>query len=393
MSKRTLRGKVAVAGVGETTYYKHGKSPVSEFKLALQAILAACADAGIDPRRIDGFASYSNDRNDPSRLAAALGLPALRFSNMNWGGGGGGGSAAMGNAAAAVACGMANCVVVFRALAQGQFQRFGAAPPGGVAAGEAALNAPYGVMSPAQRYAMRAMRFLHDNRIADSAQRAIALASYHHAQANPRAVMHGRPLTAEAYDNSRWIVEPWRLFDCCQENDGAAAVVIVPAELARDLSDEPAYILGAALGADRRFEAPVHNGDNYASADFRTVAKRLWAMAGLSPDDVDSIQSYENFTGGVVMSLVEHGICAGEEVDDVLTFENLTAPNGRFPLNTSGGNHAECYMHGLELVIEGVRQIRGESPNQIADANVSLVCSGPMVAPCSDLLLGSGAVL
>ena len=196
MSTRTLRGKVAIAGVGETPYYRHGKAPVSEFKLALQAILAACEDAGIDPRRIDGFASYSNDRNDPSRLAAALGLPALRFSNMNWGGGGGGGSAATGNAAAAVACGMANCVVVFRALAQGQFQRFGAAPPGGTATGEAALNAPYGVMSPAQRYAMRAMRFLHENRIEPSAQRAIALASYHHAQANPRAVMHGRPLTA-----------------------------------------------------------------------------------------------------------------------------------------------------------------------------------------------------
>ena len=151
MSKRTLRGKVAIAGVGETAYYRHGKAPVSEFKLALQAILAACEDAGIDPRRIDGFASYSNDRNEPSRLAAALGLPALRFSNMNWGGGGGGGSAAMGNAAAAVACGMANCVVVFRALAQGQFQRFGAAPPGGVASGEAALNPPFGVMVPAQR--------------------------------------------------------------------------------------------------------------------------------------------------------------------------------------------------------------------------------------------------
>ena len=102
MSERSLRGKVAVVGVGETTYWRHGKSPHSEFKLALLAILAACEDAGIDPRRIDGFASYSNDRNEPSRLAAALGLPALRFSNMNWGGGGGGGAAALGNAAAAV---------------------------------------------------------------------------------------------------------------------------------------------------------------------------------------------------------------------------------------------------------------------------------------------------
>src|SRR5262245_61277637 len=117
---RTLRGAVAVAGIGETAYYKHGKSPDPEFKLALMAILRACEDAGIDPREIDGFASYSNDRNDPSRLAAALGLPELRFSNMQWGGGGGGGSAAVGNAAAAIAAGHADCGVVFRALAQGQ---------------------------------------------------------------------------------------------------------------------------------------------------------------------------------------------------------------------------------------------------------------------------------
>src|SRR5881394_4340611 len=178
----SIRGRVAIVGVGETAYYKHGRAPESEFALALRAILSACEDAGIDPREIDGFASYSNDRNDPSRIAAALGLRELRFSNMQWGGGGGGGAAAVGNAAAAVATGMADCVVVFRALAQGQFQRFGAAPPGGTVSGEAAFNAPYGVMSPAQRYAMRAMRFLHENKIAPSAQRAIALASYHHAR-------------------------------------------------------------------------------------------------------------------------------------------------------------------------------------------------------------------
>src|SRR5580765_4956833 len=164
---RTIRGKVAIVGVGETVYYKHGQAPEPEVKLALQAILAACADAGIDPRAIDGFASYSNDRNDPSRLAAALGIPELRFSNMQWGGGGGGGSAAVGNAAAAIAAGYAECVVVFRALAQGQFQRFGAAPPSATAAGEAALTFPYGLISPAQRFAMRVMRFMHDHGIAD----------------------------------------------------------------------------------------------------------------------------------------------------------------------------------------------------------------------------------
>ena len=392
-SPRTLRGRVAVAGIGETTYYKHGKSPDAEFALALQAILRACEDAGISPRKVDGFASYSNDRNDPSRLAAALGVQELRFANMQWGGGGGGGSAAVGNAAAAVAAGYADCVVVFRALAQGQFQRFGAAPPGGTVSGEAALTFPYGLISPAQRFAMRVMRFMHDHGVRPEAQRAIALASYHHAQANQRAVMHGRPLTPEAYDASRWIVEPFRLFDCCMENDGAAALVLVSAERARDLRHPPAYLLGVAQGSEYRNAARGHNAPTYASSSFTTVAPHLWEMAGLGPKDVHVVQSYENFTGGVLMSLVEHGFFAPEEANDFLTPENLIAPGGRLPLNTSGGNLAECYMHGLELVIEAVRQVRGESTSQVPDAAVSMVISGPMVTPVSSLILGGEAAL
>ncbi len=386
---RSIRGRVAVAGVGETTYYKHGQAPEPEVKLALQAILAACADAGIEPRAIDGFASYSNDRNDPSRLAAALGIPELRFSNMQWGGGGGGGSAAVGNAAAAIAAGYADCVVVFRALAQGQFQRFGAAPPAATASGEAALTFPYGLISPAQRYAMRVMRFLHDHGIGADAQRAIALASYHHAQNNPRAVMHGRPLTPEAYDESRWIVEPFRLFDCCMENDGAAALILVAAERARDLRQRPAYLLGVAQGSEYRNAARGHNAPTYASASFTTVAPHLYAMAGVTPKDVSVVQSYENFTGGVLMSLIEHDFFGPDEANAFLTLDNLIAPAGRLPLNTSGGNLAECYMHGLELQIEAVRQLRGQSTNPVPGARVAMVISGPMVTPVSSMILGT----
>jgi acetyl-CoA acetyltransferase len=393
MTERTLRGKVAIVGIGETPYYKHGKSPDPEFVLALKAVLAACADAGIDPREVDGFASYSNDRNEPSRLAAALGLPELRFSNMMWGGGGGGGAGAVGNAAAAVAAGMADCVVVYRALAQGQFQRFGAAAPGGVASGEAALNAPYGVMSPAQRFAMRAMRFIHENGIGPGAQRAIALACYAHAQRNPRAVMHGKPLTAETYDSSRWIVEPWRLYDCCMENDGAAALIIVPAERARDFPHKPAYLLGSVQGSEYRNGARGHNAPLYATSSFTTLAPRLYAMAKVKPSDVDVLQCYENFTGGVLMSLVEHGFFAAEEANDFLVPENLMAPSGRLPFNTSGGNLAECYMHGLELQVEAVRQLRGQSTAQVPDTHVSMVIAGPMVTPVSSMILGSGETL
>ena len=393
MSERTLRGRVAIAGIGETTYYKHGKSPDPEFKLALQAILRACEDAGLAPREIDGFASYSNDRNDPSRIAAALGLPELRFSNMQWGGGGGGGAAAVGNAAAAIATGMADCVVVFRALAQGQFARFGLGGQTPTVSGEQAFTFPYGMMSPGQRYAMRAMRFMHEHGIGREPLRAIAMASYHHAQANPRAVMHGRPLTEEMYDASRWIVEPFRLFDCCLENDGAAALILVPAERARDLRHPAVYLLGAAQGSEHRNAAPVHNAPLYGTSSFTTIAPHLYAMAGVGPGDVDVVQSYENFTGGVLMSLVEHGLFKAEEAMEVCTLENLLAPKGRLPLNTSGGNLAECYMHGLELQLEAVRQLRGQSCNQVPDAEVAMVCAGPMVTPVSSVIFGRETTL
>lgn len=393
MTTRSLRGKVAIAGIGETDYYKHGRAPDPEFKLALKAILAACADAGIDPRDIDGFASYSNDRNDPSRIAAALGIKELRFANMQWGGGGGGGAAAVGNASAAVATGMADCVVVFRALAQGQFARFGQGPQSPTVSGDLAFSVPYGLMSPAQRFGMKVMRFFDEHGLTPEVQRGVALASYHHAQANPRAVMYGRPLDAETYDNSRWISEPFRLFDCCQENDGAAALIVVSAERAKDLPHKPCFLLGAAAGSEYRCAAPSHNAPTYASASFTTVAPHLYEMAGCTAKDVDVVQSYENFTGGVVLSLIEHGFCTAEEAPEFLVKENLIAPAGKLPLNTSGGNLAECYMHGLELQLEAIRQVRGESTSQVPDADVSMVCSGPLVTPVSSCIFGSEATL
>jgi len=221
------------------------------------------------------------------------------------------------------------------------------------------------------------------------------MASYHHAQANPRAVMYGRPLTEQNYDESRWITEPFHLYDCCMENDGAAAIILVSAERAADLKQTPAYILGAASGAGYR----VHNTvigfatPDLASSHFKEVARHMYEMAQVGPSDVDVVQCYENFTGGVLMSLVEHGFFAPDEAMDFLKLENLVAPTGKLPLNTSGGNLAECYMHGLELQIEAVRQIRGQSTSQVPDVNVSLAVAGPMVTPVSTILFGSEAAL
>ncbi len=391
--KGTLRGSVAVAGIGETAYYKRGGSPDAELKLALKAVLAACEDADIDPRQIDGFSSFSNDRNDPSRLAAALGCRELRFASMQWGGGGGGGSGAVANAAAAVATGQAECVVVFRALAQGQFGRFGQGPRRDTIAGEFAHTVPYGLMSPAQMFAMKVVRFMHDHGVEQNALRAISLAAYHHAQNNPRAVMYGRPLDEASYDQSRWIVEPFHLYDCCLENDGAAAMILVPAERAAEFPHKPAYLLGAVSGSHYRAGAAVHNTPDYASSSFPTLAPRLYEMAGIGPADVDVLQSYENFTGGVLMSLVEFGFCEPNGCNAFFVKERFLAPDGDLPLNTSGGNLAECYMHGLGLVLEAVRQLWGESSNQVEDANVSMTISGPMVTPVSACVFGSEATL
>lgn len=390
MSDRTLRGKVAVAGIGETEYTKHGRAAHPEFKLALLAILAACEDAGLDPASIDGFSSYSNDRCDPSRLAAALGARELRFASMLWGGGGGGVCGAVVNAASAVATGVANCVVVFRALAQGQYTRYGRGSTQPTIDGAFAFEAPYGVLVPGQRFAMKVMRFMHQHRIDRSALRAIAMNSYRHAQTNPRAVMRGRPLDAVTYDTARWIVEPFRLFDCCMENDGAAALILVAADRARELRQRPVYLLGGAEGSGYRAGASSHNAPDYASSHFKTVARNLYAMSRLTPKDVDVVQCYENFTGGVLMSLVEHGFFAPEEANDFLTVDNLAALGGRLPLNTSGGNLAECYMHGFELLNEAVRQVRGTAVNQVENkVDVSLVIGGPMVTPVGSVAFGS----
>ncbi len=392
-SERTLRGKAAVVGLAETEYYKWGRSPDPEFKLAIKAVLAACADAGIDPADVDGFSSYSNDRSEASRLSAALGCKQLSFASMQWGGGGGGGSGAVANAAAAIATGQAECVVVFRALAQGQFGRFGQGSRSRIVSGAAAHTLPFGLLSAAHQFAMKVNRFMHDHNVSQEALRAISLASYAHAQQNPRAVMHGRPLDEAGYDASRWIVEPFHLYDCCLENDGAAAMVLVSAERAADFPHPPCYVLAAVSGSQHRAGAPVHNTPEYASSSFTTVAPRLYHMAGLGPADVDVLQSYENFTGGVLMSIIEHGFCMAEEANEFFTVENLTAPAGRLPLNTSGGNLAECYMHGLGLNLEAVRQIRGASTAQVPGADVAMVCSGPMVTPVSSSIFGSQATL
>lgn len=376
---------VSVAGIGETPYFKRGTAPHSEQALALLAVVAACEDAGLDPNMLDGFASYGHDANDGVRMAAALGLRELRWSSMVWGSGGGGIAGALAAAAAAIISGQAEHVIVFRALAENASGRLGAA------VSAEAMNAHYrsaGIVSPAQTVALRVMRLFEQDGVPRAAQQAIAQACYVHARRNPHAVGRGVVLDDTTYAQSRWIAEPFHLFDCSRENDGAAAVLLTSSETASHLRRTPVPLVAVASSKAEGWGECLDNETNFSSAGFSVLADRLWRTTGLSPEDIDVIQVYENFSGAAVASLIDHGFCTIETAGEVLTVDNLTVPGGRLPINTSGGNVGEGFVHGIGLVLEAVRQIRGESTNQVPGARLSMLIGGPADVLVSTAIFG-----
>lgn len=386
----SFRGATAIVGAAEI-HLPRGTAPAGERALVLEAILAACADAGISPRAIDGFTSYAGGDLSGPVLAADLGIHELRWSSMVWGGGGGGAAASIGAAAAAVASGQADVVVAFRGMTQAETGRLGYAKYY-----FDNFYLPHGVATPAHVCALRTQRMLEHDGVPRSALRNLVLAAYAHAQNNPTAAAYGKPLDVEKYDASPYIVEPFHLFDCSRENDGAVAVIVTSSERARTLQQPPAYVLAAAQGAPGGYSALNENDAHYTSAGFTSgpsgkgVASRLWAAAGVEPCEVDVVQVYENFSGPAVASLIDHGLCPpGAAAGEFMTVENLTAPGGVLPVNTAGGNIADSFVNGMGLSVEAVRQVRGTSVNQVDGADTSLFIGGPMAPLVSSVLLGS----
>ena len=388
-----MNGQAVVVGVGESEYYKRAGSPDTEFQLACTAIRNAAKDAGLPLNKLDGLVSYMDDRNNPLRVAAALGFDELSWSATPWAGGGNNSSAAIQFADAAVSGGYANYVVAFRALAQGQFYRLGsgsnlaagAAPPG------LTWGLPYGLMTPAHECALQTRRWMHDHGVSQEALASISLACYANAQRNPRAVQNGKPLTREAYHASRWIVEPFHLFDCCMENDGASALIITTPERAADLPGKAVPILTTVQGLGPDIGLPAFQQRWFPNMFYSNVAKMLWDRSGVTPSDIDVVQMYENFTGPVLMAFCEMGFCEPADIEAFVADGALEGPDAKLPFNTSGGNLAEAYIHGLEMVIEAVRQVRGESTCQAPKVDLSLAVGGPGYAPGSAVLFGAAS--
>jgi len=379
-----MKDRSAVVGIGQTAF---GKGlPDSELSLACQAVSAAIDDAGLEPGDVDGLAMFSMEDGREVDIARNVGLGDITFFT-EVGYGGGAGCGVVGQAAMAVATGQCNVAVAWRARKRAAK---GSRPWSQVAArlrGHQQWSRPWGVLRPVDEIAMLTRRAMHQYGYTRDHLANVALAFRKHANRNPAATMGHKELTREQYLDARWISEPLCLFDNCLETDGALAVVITSAERARDLPQPPAYIHAFAQSIPRQHQVMTNYFcDDPLLGPAWTCARLLWSRSDLRPADVPVAQLYDAFSPLIPLSLEGYGFCERGEGGAFTEDGALEWPNGRLPTNTSGGGMSEAYVHGFNLVLEGVRQIRGTSTNQVADAVCSLVTSGEGV-PTSALLL------
>ncbi|MCK2219621.1 acetyl-CoA acetyltransferase [Actinomadura sp. ATCC 31491] len=385
MPKRLLdfRDATAIAGVGYTPFSKN--SGVSTLTLACRAVLAALDDAGLSAADVDGLATHRvGDSAPPTLVGPALGLTGLSW-HLDQFGGGSVSHAVVGQAALAVAAGMAETVVCYRAInARSEF-RMGGTGRGLPVSPEVQYQAPYGYVAPPQQYAMYARA--HMLRYGTTAEHFGALAVTQRANAvkNPRALMR-TPITLEDYLASRWIAEPFRLLDCCLETDGACAVVVTTAERARALRRPPVLISAAAWGGGQSHLSGAAGDPTVTAA--AELAPRLYAQAGLGPADVDVAEIYDCFTYSVVVQLEDYGFCPKGEGGPYVA-SGATALDGPLPVNTHGGFLSEGYVHGVNHIAEAVSQLRGEAGDrQVPGAEVALSTAQPgYVLPATSALI------
>ncbi|THA59336.1 lipid-transfer protein [Streptomyces sp. A1136] len=384
MSVRTrdeLGGRAAIVGIGATEFSKD--SGRSELKLAVEAVQAALDDAGLVPADVDGMVTFTMDTNPEITVAQAAGIGELSFfSRVHYGGGAA--CATIQQAALAVATGVAEVVVCYRAFNERSGRRFGSGVQQREPSAEGAAlgwSLPWGLLTPASWVAMAAQRYLHAYHLTPEAFGHVAVTGRRHAANNPAAYFHGKPITLADHTASRWIVEPLRLLDCCQETDGGQALIVTSADRARSLRQTPAVITAAAQGAGSRQEAMTsfYRDDLTGLPEMDVVARQLWRTSGLRPSDIDVGILYDHFTPFVLMQLEEFGFCGPGEAADFVAADAL-------PLNTHGGQLGEAYLHGMNGIAEAVRQLRGTSVNQISGAAHSLVTAGTGV-PTSGLIL------
>ncbi len=388
--KHRLLDAGAIVGIGATEFSKD--SGRSDLQLAIEACEAAINDAGLKPSQVDGMVTFTQDTNPEIEIAKNLGVGELSFfSRIHHGGGAACGT--IQQAVLAVNAGVADYVVCYRAFNERSGHRFGTGvqdrPPAATAeTAHFAWYSPHGLLTPAQWVAMFASRYLHEYGATSEDFGRISVADRKHAAKNPKAFFYEKPITLVDHQESRWIVEPLHLLDCCQESDGGQALVVTTPERARDLKGVPAIVRSAAQGAGENQDmmTSYYRPSITGLPEMGLIARQLWNTTGLGPDDMQAAIIYDHFTPLALPQLEEFGFCGRGEAKDFIADGNIEL-GGRLPINTNGGQLGEAYIHGMNGIAEGVRLIRGDSYNQPPNVEHVLVTAGTMV-PTSALVLG-----
>lgn len=381
--------KSAIVGIANTEFSKN--SGRSELQLAAEAVRDALKDAGLKPSDVDGMTTFTMDNTDEIELARAVGIGDLSFySRVPHGGG-----AATGlihQAVMAVASGMAEVVVCYRALNGRSGHRYSSGVSGPLLTADAihwGWYTPYGLVTPASWVAMYSQRYMHLTEDCQDAMYEIAHVQREYATKNPNAFFYEQGFDRADYDAAKKIVSPLKLLDCCQESDGGSAVIITTAERAKDLKQTPVAIKGAGQAAAANMESMTsfYRPEIAAIPSMDIAAKAAYEQSGLGPDDIDAAVIYDAFTPIVLWQLESWGFCEPYKAPQFVLDGALRA-DGRLPTNTHGGQLSEAYIHGVNGIVEAAKLVRGTSLNQPAkEVNNVLVTSGVGV-PTGGSLLG-----
>ncbi|WP_042459438.1 thiolase C-terminal domain-containing protein [Neobacillus dielmonensis] len=370
-----ISNRYAIVGVGESERSKNsGRSPLH---LALDAARAAIADAGISAKEIDGFMSYhENDSCTSHQLATYLGVRPKYVKDIT----GGGSSTEMliADAIGLIEAGMLNTVLIYRSMNGRSGVRMG----GGGWDMNLLQNAidggsfiiPYGAGGPGQWFGLFATRHMHETGITKEHLGHVCVSFYEHAQRNPKAFFNGKPLTMEEYLNTPDLVYPFNKHDFCLESDEANAIIVTSAERAKDCKSRPVYIMGIS---GRQCHPHTHYWSDLSQVASDYVAPEVFKMAGVKPEDIQVASIYDCYSWVVLRQLEAYGFAPRGEVGDFVADGHLKM-GGRLPSNTAGGMLSEGYTHGMNNVLEIVRQIRHEyqgTDRQVENCEIG-ICTG-----------------